>query len=165
MSQAATGLQQLRITGQVLLRFLSQRPGISKFAIEGDRPGEDTHDFLLNQFKINFKKGDNDTETFFDSLYHHCAEAKMLRPLVNLYAGAQTRIMRLAYAGKLATALDELLPILQDPDDRDEVTMLSGRLREIEQQQKANSLDSRDFWVEWNKIAFAIIHLSKKIEP
>ena len=146
---------------QMLLRFLSQRPGISKFAIEGERPNDDTYDFLLHQFKINFKKGDNDAETFFDSLYQHCQQAGMLRPLVNLYSDAQTRLMRLVYAGKLATALDELLKALPNDDDRSEATLFSARLREIEQRQKDKTIDSRDYWVEWNQIAYNIIRLCK----
>ena len=71
--------------------------------------------------------------------------------------------MRLAYAGKLATALDDLRQTLPAPDDQDEITLLGARLREIGQQQKAATLDSRDYWVEWNKIAYAIIRLAKKI--
>ncbi len=148
---------------QMLLRFLSQRPGVSKFAIEGERPNDDTHDFLIHQFKIKFTEGDQKDETFFDSLYNACQKAGKLRPLTNLYPDEQTKIMRLAYTGKLATALDDLRPALSDRDDLDLITLLSARLHEIGQQQKAGTLDSRDYWVEWNKIAYAIIGLAKKI--
>lgn len=150
---------------QMLLRFLSQRPGISKFAIEGERPGDDTRDFLLHQFKINFANGDESGETFFDSLYRHCRETGKLRPLANLYSDAQTKIMRLAYAGKLATALDELRQALREQDDLDEIALLGARLHTIEEQQKAGTLDSRDYWVEWNKIAYNVTRLAKKVAP
>jgi hypothetical protein len=147
---------------QMLLRFLSQRPGISKFAIEGDRPNADTHDFLLNQFKLTFNKGVEEGETFFDSLYRKCDNAGMLRTLINRYTPAQTRLMRSAYSGKLDTALADLLKVLTDPDDRDQATLLSGRLQQLTEQQQDATIDSRDYWVEWNKIAYNIIHLIKK---
>jgi len=149
---------------QMLLRFLGERPGISKFAIKGEKPnGEDTCSFLVNGFKIKFEKGEKDGETFFDSLYRHCEEKNMLRTLVNQFSGKQVAVMRLAYAGKLATALEELLKHLRDPDDRNAATLLSGRLHQLEAEKTRT--DSRDYWVEWNKIAYGVIQLAKKLEP
>lgn len=149
---------------QMLLRFLSQRPGISKLAIEGDRPGGDTSDFLVNQFKLNFAKGEADGESFFDSLYRHCRDEGILRPLANLYSGNQAKLMRLVYSGRLATAFEELLKQLQNEEDRSAITLLSARLNEIDRQKQDNRIDGRDYWVEWNKIAYSVIQTIKTQE-
>jgi len=149
---------------QMLLRFLSQRPGIAKFAIEGEKPATtDTSTFLVSGFKIRFEKGEHDHENFFDSLYRHCEERDMLRRLSNRFAGKQVSVMRLVHSGKLATALDELLKHLSHPDDTTEATLLKARLARLEAE-KART-DSRDYWVEWNKIAYGCIALAKKLEP
>lgn len=72
-------------------------------------------------------------------------------------------MMRLAQSGKLATALDELLQNLTQPDDIDETTLLKARLSNLEAN-KAQT-DSRDYRVEWNTIACNIINLAKKLVP
>jgi hypothetical protein len=149
---------------QMLLRFLSQRPGVTKFAIEGEKPAaDDTGTFLIEGFKIRFEKGEGDGENFLDSLYRHCGERNMLRELSNQFAGRQVAVMRLVNAGKLATALDELLKSLGERADFDEANLLQGRLRHLEEN-KAQT-DSRDYWVEWNRIAYGIVDLAKRLEP
>ena len=148
----------------MLLRFLSQRPGISKFAIEGEKPaGNDTSVFLVSGFRIRFEKGEQENENLFDSLYRRCAERGMLRKLENLYSGKQTAVMRLVYAGKIATALDELQKLLANAGDKDEATHTAGRFNALEAEKER--MDSRDYAVERNKIAYAAIQLSKKLKP
>lgn len=149
---------------QLLLRFLSQRPGVSKFAIETDRPvAEDTGDFLIHQFRINFQAGENGHETFFDTLHAHCAQEDMLRTIVNRYADVQTRLLRLVHNGKLAQAITELLQRYTDPDTQTELTLHAARLSGLTTQQQAGAIDSRDYFVEWNKIALAVILLIKNL--
>ncbi len=149
---------------QMLLRFLSQRPGITKFAIEGEKPaGNDTSAFLVSGFRIRFEKGEQDNENLFDSLYRRCAERGMLRKLKNLYSGAQTVVMRLVYTGNIATALVELQQRLTDDRDNDEATLVAGRFHALEAQKER--MDSRDYWVERNKIAYVTIQLAKKLAP
>lgn len=149
---------------QMLLRFLSKRPGISKFAVEGELPpGKDTQTFLINGFKIRFEKGEHTDETFFDSLYHHCNSRNMLRTLVNQFSGNQVVVMRLVYAGKLTTALDDLLKHLSDQEDRDAAVVQSSKLHNLENEK--DKIDRKEYWVEWNKIAFSTIQLAKKLKP
>lgn len=149
---------------QMLLRFLSQRPGIAKFAIEGEKPtGDDTSAFLIDGFKIRFEKGEREDENFFDSLYRRCAEQGVLRPLENLYSGKQSAIMRLVSAGKISTAIEELLQHLTDPEDIKDATLASSRLQSLEEAK--DRMDARDYWVERNKIAYAVIQLAKKLKP
>lgn len=148
---------------QMLLRFLSQRPGISKIAIEGDKPATtDTSTFLVNGFKLRFESGEYTEENFLDSLYRHCEKRGILRSLDNRFYGEQIALMSLVHAGKLSTALDELFQRLKQTDYSEEVTLLKARLRSIESEK--SRIDSRDFWVEWNKIAFQIIQFAKIIE-
>lgn len=148
---------------QMLLRFLSQRPGIAKFAIEGEKPeGEDTSAFLVSGFKIRFEGGERTGENFFDSLHRRCAEQGMLRKLENIFSGKQTDVMRLIYAGKLATALETLLNLLSDPQDRDDTVQISGRFQALETEK--TRMDTRDYWVEWNKIAHSVVQLAKKMK-
>ena len=87
----------------------------------------------------------------------------MLRNLQNLYSGRQTAVMRLVYAGKIATALDELQQHLTDAADKDEATLAAGRLNTLEAEKERT--DARDYGVERNKIAYAAIQLAKKLEP
>jgi hypothetical protein len=149
---------------QMLLRFLSQRPGISKIAIEGDKPANlDTDAFLVNGFKLRFEKGEQAEEGFLDSLYRHCKTQGMLRSLHNEFSDRQVALMRLVHAGRLATALDELLQREMQPEAVAEITLLKARLSGIENEK--SRMDSRDYWVEWNKIAFQIIQRAKTIEP
>jgi len=149
---------------QMLLRFLSQRPGISKIAIEGDKPSTaDTSTFLVSGFKLRFEKGEKPEENFLDSLCRHCEAEGILRSLNNQFSGKQVALMRLVYAGKLATALDELLRHLTQVDDINAATLFKSQLNNIEAEK--SMMDSRDYWVQWNKIAFQIIQLAKTIEP
>jgi hypothetical protein len=149
---------------QLLLRFLSQRPGISKIAIEGDKPATaDTSTFLVSGFKLRFEKGEQPEENFLDSLCRHSEAHGILRSLNNQFSGRQVALMRQVYAGKLATALDELLQHLTQADDLNAATMLKAQLSGIEAEK--SRMDSRDYWVQWNKIAYQIIQLAKKIEP
>lgn len=149
---------------QMLLRFLSQRPGIAKFAIEGEKPtGNDTCAFLVSGFRIRFEKGEQGNENLFDSLYRRCAERGMLRKLENLYTGRQTAVMRLVYTGKIATALDELQQHLTDAGDKSEATLAASRFNHLEAEQAR--MDSRDYGVERNKIAYEVIQLAKKLVP
>ncbi|MCB0575557.1 MAG: SIR2 family protein [Saprospiraceae bacterium] len=149
---------------QMLLRFLSQRPGISKFAIEGEKPAaDDTSTFLVEGFKVRFEKGERDDENFIDALYRRCDEQKMLRELSNQFSDKQVAMMRLAQSGKLTTALDELLQLLTQPDDIDQATLLKARLGNLETNKPQT--DSRDYRVEWNAIAYGIINLVKKLKP
>ena len=149
---------------QMLLRFLSQRPGITKFAIEGEKPaGNDTSVFLVSGFRIRFEKGEQENENLFDSLYRRCAERGMLRKLENLFSGKQTALIRLVYAGKIATALAELRQHLTDAEDKNEAVLTAGRFNSLEAGKER--MDSRDYGVERNKIAYAAIQLAKKLEP
>lgn len=152
---------------QLLLRFLSQRPGISKFAIEGERPdADDTTSFLVQGFKISFEKGEQEGESFFDSLYRRCGERGMLRKLNDPFSGEQTRLLRLAYGGKLATALEALNSdglTRSQPTTLEEITLLSARLHHLEAEKPR--MDTRDYWVEWNKIAYGIVQIIKTIRP
>jgi hypothetical protein len=148
----------------MLLRVLSQRPGITKFAIEGEKPaGNDTSVFLVSGFRIRFERGEQDNENLFDSLYRRCAERGILRKLENLYAGKQTAVMRLVYAGKIATALDELQQHLTDAGDKDEAVLTAGRFHALEAGKER--MDSRDYVVERNRIAYQAIQLAKKLKP
>ena len=149
---------------QMLLRFLSQRPGINKFAIAGEKPaGNDTSIFLVSGFHIRFEKGEQADENLFDSLYRHCAERGMLRKLENLYSGKQTAVMRLVYSDKIATALDELQEHLTDTADKDEATLAAGRFYALEAEKER--MDKQDYRVERNKITYTAIQLAKKLEP
>jgi len=147
---------------QMLLRFLSQRPGIAKIAIEGDKPAAvDTSTFLVNGFKLRFEKGEHPEEDFLDSLYRHCEAKDMLHRLNNQFSEKQVGLMRLVHAGKLATALDELLRIATQPDDASMIALLKAQYSNIEAEK--DRIDSRDYWVAWNQVAFRIIERVKSL--
>ena len=143
---------------QMLIRILSERKGINKYAFVGDQTTQGTRDFLMKEFKISFAEGEKEGETLLDCLYRHCEKANILRPIASAYSDKQLKIMRLIYSAKILAALEELL---KEKEFETEVGVFSARFHSLEEG-KAR-MDSRDYSVEWNKVVYGLLEIVKQV--
>lgn len=150
---------------QLLMRLLQGgRSDISSKVLSNHFPGEDTSAFLIKQFNIEFLGNELD---FFNKLYQHCHDEKILRHLEDPLSEDATEIVRLVQNNQLDKAL-ELLGNLAGQTNNDELkqsaTLLMNRFRRWGEENDKGKMDSRDASVERNRIVDAILQSTKQLQ-
>lgn len=152
------GFQFDRWHTQLILRLLNMRQAVRRIAHRTTLPDKDTQAFLLNQFKIKFLGDERD---LLDDLHKACIAEGILRETASPGSVEQSDIIHWLQKGQIEKALETLLAVARNTSFSDETTLLAGQYRSL-LREKA-SLDSRDFFPRQNKIADAILQLTKQL--
>lgn len=145
---------------QLLLRLLCGQEESEKYAANRQIVEEHVCDFLLYQFQIDFIYPDQD---FLDVLYEQCARRNLLRPLADQISADEIRIIRLIQTSKdLYAPLEELRRQTESGAATLESTLLIARYNNLMEEKKKGTLDSRDFFVEYNRIIDGILNIIRK---
>jgi Effector-associated domain 11/SIR2-like domain len=148
---------------QLLLRLLCGHEESEKYAINEQHMDDDVRDFLLNQFQIEFlEKG----KSFLDALYDKCAERHLLRTLSDPASTEEINIIRLIQTGKdLSAALESLSKFAESTAYANDSTLLRATYHNLMEERRKGTLDSRDYFIQYNKIIDAILQIIHKPAP
>jgi hypothetical protein len=149
---------------QLLLRMLSGEKGkkIKKYAMNREIADESTKTFLVNEFGITFL---GDDHAFFHEL-HTRAQTELkddFRKLSEAIGAKQQQVIRYISNNQLLQAL-EILKQTLSADYQNEVTVFSANYHNIEADKTKGKIDSRDYFVQYNRIADAILELAKSLD-
>ena len=98
--------------------------------------------------------------SFLDALYAKCAEKDLLRPLADSASPAAVNIIRLIQTSKdLYAALEALRKYTEGSEHTNEATQQMARYNNLMEERRKGTLDSRDYFVEYNKIIDAMLQL------
>ena len=142
---------------QLLLRLLCGQEESEKYSSDQQQPDDEIRDFLYNQFQLEFLQKE---ESFLDALYAKCAEEDLLRPLADSASPAAVNIIRLIQTSKdLYAALEALRKYTSNTEYTNEATQQTARYNNLMEERRKGTLDSRDYFVEYNKIIDAMLQL------
>ncbi len=149
---------------QLLLRLLQGgRSDLSNLVVKAQVADEDTRVFLVNQFNIQFLGGQFD---FFAELYEHCRTERMLRRLAPALGGDATGIVQHVQNNALDRALEQLEETARRQNNDEAIkaaTMLMSRFRHWSDESEKGKMDSRDAFVERNRIVDAILETAQQL--
>lgn len=142
---------------QLLLRLLCGHEESEKYATNYQRVDDHVSAFLWSQFQIEFL----DTgQSFLDMLYEKCAARNLLRPLANPVSADDVAIIRLIQTGKdLLAPLERLRQRAEHNGQTHDVTLLLARYNNLLEEKKKGTLDSRDYFVEYNRLIDNMLNL------
>ena len=150
---------------QLLMRLLQGgRSDVSSKVLTTQFPDEDTSTFLIRQFNIEFLGNEAD---FFEDLYRHCQQEKILRRLADPLGPEATEIVRCVQNNQLDQALEMLFQQagqLGKEEVRQSATLLMSRFRRWQEENDKGKMDSRDAAVERNRIVDAISQFTKQLQ-
>ncbi|MEM7654905.1 MAG: SIR2 family protein [Bacteroidota bacterium] len=139
---------------QLMLRLLCGSSGTQKYAANQQAVPDDTRDFLVHQFQIEFLDPE---ESFLDLLHAKAQEKGLLRPLADPLGDAEVAVVRFVQNGEIDRALQQLETLNQE-----EATLLMARYSQWRDSQEKGTLDSRDLLVEYNRIVDAVLEVLKE---
>ena len=141
---------------QLLLRVLSgKRSGIRSLAIDTARKDHNTTIFLYKQFRIEFI---NDETEFLSELVHRAETGGLMRDIVEAQTPEAVRIIRFLQNGDILGALHQMK---NDIRIQQEATLLLARFHDLKDREARRTMDSRDYFVEYNRIVDAILETGK----
>jgi hypothetical protein len=152
------GFQFDRWHTQLLLRLLNMRQAVRRIAPTTAGADDDTQAFLLNQFKIKFLGADRD---LLAELHQACGSEGILRKTSLPGTADQGDIIGCLQKGNLENAADKLSAATKNTPLADQAILLSGQVRALMNEKPM--LDSRDFFPRQNKLADAILQLTKEL--
>jgi hypothetical protein len=142
---------------QLLLRLLCGQEETEKYAANRQHVDSDVKDFLLHQFQIEFLDKD---QGFLDHLHAECAARGLLRPLADPASPNETRLIRLIQTSKdLYAPLEELRRQMDGGPKANDATVLSARYNNLMEEKKKGTVDSRDYFTEYNRIIDSMLNL------
>lgn len=154
------GFQLERWYTQLLIRLLSERPGVEKFAINTVVGDPHTKDFLLNQFKIKFPNGEKD---FLTELHEKTKERGINRTVIETGSTKTMQVLRHIQNGSLEEALKLLLE-LQPEKDGGETISLMARFAQWKKGVSNGTLYTQEANVEFNRLVDATLDLARSIK-
>jgi Effector-associated domain 11/SIR2-like domain len=156
------GFQFDKWYSQLLLKFLSDNGRREKLiSINNPSVDEDTHQFILRQFQIQFM---GDQFDFFGELYKRCEKAKILRGgNPSAQCPEAIEILKRVAIGDIDNALDLLQKAANGQDWANAIVLTQGRYTRLEDDK--HKTDSRDYRTELAKILDTIIELTKNVCP
>jgi hypothetical protein len=145
---------------QLLLRLLCGQEESMKYAANQQQVSDETRDFLFHQFQVEFLEKD---QAFLDVLHQKCNENGLLRPLSDPASADEINLIRLIQTGKDLHAPLELLrqKTEKTPSFKD-TTQLMGQYNNLMEEKRKGTLDSRDYFVQYNKIIDGILQLIRE---
>jgi hypothetical protein len=145
---------------QLLLRLLCGHEQTEKYAASRQHVDDETRDFLLHQFQIEFLEKD---QSFLDALHDKCRSRNLLRNLANPASAEEIDIIKLIQTGKdLAAPLDVLRRQTDNTPVAHEATLLMGRYNSLMEEKNRGVMDSRDYFVEYNRLIDAILTTARQ---
>jgi len=149
---------------QLLLRILSGDKNPRKFAIDTEMDDKQTNTFLVKQFRIEFKKPEDD---FFQTLYRACKqETGFLRaneePETPVTPATITRWIE---NGQTERGIDALKHLAAGTEWQDDMLILSNRYYRWKEKKDNKTEDSRELEVAYNKILKDLIDTLNAICP
>lgn len=168
------GFQFDRWYTQLLLRLLNEDNSPAHLALNTQLGDKDTHHFLLNRFHMQFlgrvlaEDKDRDgmpdisAAEFLTELARRWQEAQAARGEDDTQPDKNT-VRRLVEKGDLEKALDTLMKIATDPEDRDMVTMLCNWFNNWKREIIKGAEDSRTLDNRYNKVLNGILELLKTL--
>lgn len=142
---------------QLLLRLICGQEQTEKYAANKINVESNVSDFLLHQFQIEFL---DEEHRFLDVLLQKCAQRNLLRPLAEAASPLESNIIRLIQTSTdLYAPLEELRKATQQSESSGDTTLLMGRYNALVEEKKKGTIDSRDFFVEYNKIIDGILNI------
>jgi hypothetical protein len=147
---------------QLLLRLLSGDKNPRKFAIDTVLEDEQTNTFLIKQFKIEFKKPEDD---FFQTLFRACQkEVDFLRG----NGAVETEItpeaiVRWLESGQTERGIKALRSLMAGTEFAEDLILLSNRYNRWKEKSANKTADSRDLEVEYNQIVKSLIGIVQSI--
>ncbi len=168
------GFQFDRWYTQLLLRLLNEDNSPTHLALNTQLGDKETHHFLLNRFNMQFlgrvleedKDGDGVPDIsgaeFLEELAQRWQEAQAARGEDTSRPDKNT-VRRLVEQGDIDKALETLMRITADPEDRDMATMLLNWYNNWKRETVKGSEDSRTLENRYNKVLNGILELLKTL--
>jgi hypothetical protein len=156
------GFQFDKWYSQLLLKFLSDNGRREKLiSINNPSVDEDTHQFILRQFQIQFM---GDQFDFFGELYQRCETAKILRGgSPDSQCPEAVAILKRVAMGEIDNALDLLHEAAKGKDWEKDVVIIKSNWTDL-QNNKA-TLESQVYRPAYIKITDTILEYSKNVCP
>lgn len=145
---------------QLLLRLLCGHEESEKYAANSQQVDDQVSAFLLNQFQIEFLDAG---PSFLDVLYEKCAARNLLRPAADPASPEDIAIIRLIQTGKdLLIPLERLRQRAEQKGQANDETALLARYNNLQEEKRKGTLDSRDYFVEYNRVIDSMLSLLTK---
>jgi hypothetical protein len=138
---------------QLLLRLLSEKKGVRKFAVDPSVKEPNTTIFLLKQFDIEFIE---DEAAFLAAFFKQCAEQNLMHDINDPQTPHAVRVIRHIQNGDILKALTYANDNSQDADAKKTLTVRLGNYHDLKQRQEKGAIDSRDYTVQMNQIIDAL---------
>jgi hypothetical protein len=143
---------------QLLLRLLSGKKAIRKFAIDPSVKEENTTIFLVKQFGIEFIEDEN---AFLTAFFKQCTEQNLMRDTLETLTPNALHVIRHIQNGQLLKALTFAHDQTTDKDAKDLITIRLANYHDLEAREKAKTMDSRDYSIQRNQIIDALLQTIK----
>ncbi len=145
---------------QLLLRLLCGEEESQKYASTQQQVDDNTQEFLYHQFQIDFLEKNT---SFLEALHQKCAEKGLLRDIYEASDQETTAILKRVQNDKdLYGALDLLKKKHQNTNYLHEVTLLMSQYNHLLDLKTKGTIDSRDYFVQYNKIIDNILDIANK---
>jgi len=145
---------------QLMLRLLCGKDESQKYAANTLSVDENTRDFLMHQFQIEFLEKD---QLFIDALFDQCGQHQLLRDISDPASSDSIDIIRQIQIGKdLFKAFEMLRQKTMATPLYDEVTLLMSTYNTLLEEKKKGVLDSRDYFVQFNRTVDGLLSILRK---
>ena len=139
---------------QLLLKLLSEKP-TRKFVIDSSEKNSNTTIFLIKQFGIEFIE---DESSFLRELFRRAELQGLFRDIIETQSPDIVRITRFMQNGQVLEALETLRT---RNEWQQMATILLAQYHELKKQADNSSIDSRDYWPQYNRITDAMLETIK----
>jgi hypothetical protein len=144
---------------QLLLRLLCEDNTPMQVALSTQYGNKDNQIFLLKQFNIKFI---GEGEAFFDELCRRWQE-QLNEGAADAEKPDKHLVLRLLKEGKTGRALEILMKLLTEPEDKDMAVMVSNWYHKWENDTKAGTEDSRNLDTLYNRVVKNINDLATNL--
>ncbi|TNE52277.1 MAG: hypothetical protein EP344_15865 [Bacteroidetes bacterium] len=154
------GFQLEKWYTQLLLRLLSERPGVEKIAVNTVTGNAHTRDFLLNQFKLKFPE----TETDFLTALHQRVSSKNLNRAVSEPKSEEVvSVIRHIQQGDLEEAMQLLFDMDRPELDKSAITVLLSRFAQWNRSVEQETIYAQEAHVEYNRMVDATLEIVRQL--
>jgi Effector-associated domain 11/SIR2-like domain len=143
---------------QLLLRLLSGKKAIRKFAIDPSVKEENTTIFLVKQFGIEFIE---DETAFLEAFFKQCTEQNLMRDINESQTPNMVRVIQYIQNNEILKALTFANDNLKDANAKKTVTVRLANYHDLKARQEKGMIDSRDYAVQMNQIIDALLETIK----
>lgn len=147
---------------QIFLQLLSEEKGseIRKYSLNKEISDVNTKSFLFHQFGVSFLE---DEQNFLHQLHQKLKEQGNLRELGTELSTKQVQITRHIANAELLKALEALRKETLSEENAQMNIQLLSRFNKLEDDRKKGILEQKEYFLEFNRISFAILELTKLV--